>query len=124
MAKIDRITTDAGIEEVFQLARDASLSNIGVICTRSDVCIHPATSTCHAAPPDLSKQDITADEAKQDWPTERPKIEALQRRIETEEHQINSLNADIKDFQNDILNLDQNEKDELLSLGIDLKRAE
>lgn len=34
---IGRATTDAGIMGVFELARRASLSRIGIICTKSDV---------------------------------------------------------------------------------------
>ena len=34
---IGRATTDAGVMGVFELARRANLSNIGIICTKSDV---------------------------------------------------------------------------------------
>jgi hypothetical protein len=34
---IGRATTDAGVMGVFELARRASLSRIGIICTKSDV---------------------------------------------------------------------------------------
>jgi hypothetical protein len=37
VTRIGRATTDAGVKEVFELARRASLSNVGVICTQSDV---------------------------------------------------------------------------------------
>ena len=32
-----RAVTDEGVRDVFQLARRARLSNVGIICTRSDV---------------------------------------------------------------------------------------
>ncbi|RDW75398.1 hypothetical protein BP6252_06540 [Coleophoma cylindrospora] len=44
---IGRVTTDAGVESVFELATQAMLSNVGIICTKSD--------------------DIQAEEAKKDW---------------------------------------------------------
>jgi hypothetical protein len=37
IARIGRAKSDAGVKEVFQLARQASLPNIAVICTQSDV---------------------------------------------------------------------------------------
>lgn len=37
VARIGRATTDTGVKEVFELARRAALSNVGVICTQSDV---------------------------------------------------------------------------------------
>lgn len=36
---IGRAITDAGVASVFELARQAKLSNVGIICTRSDVCL-------------------------------------------------------------------------------------
>lgn len=35
---IGRAITDIGVKEVFALAKQAGLSNVGIICTRSDVC--------------------------------------------------------------------------------------
>lgn len=37
VCNIGRATTDLGVKEVFELARRASLSKIGIVCTRSDV---------------------------------------------------------------------------------------
>ena len=37
MCDIGRATTDASVMNVFEKARRASLSNVGIICTRSDV---------------------------------------------------------------------------------------
>jgi len=37
VAMIGRATTDQGVKEVFELARHAALSNVGIICTKSDV---------------------------------------------------------------------------------------
>ncbi len=37
MCNIGRATTDPGVKEVFELASRASLSKIGIVCTKSDV---------------------------------------------------------------------------------------
>lgn len=37
ICNIGRATTDVGVMGVFELARRARLSNVGIICTRSDV---------------------------------------------------------------------------------------
>jgi hypothetical protein len=37
ICRIGRATTDVGVKNVFELAQKAKLSNIGIICTRSDV---------------------------------------------------------------------------------------
>lgn len=34
---IGRASTDVGVTKVFDLARQAKLSNVGIICTKSDV---------------------------------------------------------------------------------------
>ncbi|KXX76645.1 Nuclear GTPase SLIP-GC [Madurella mycetomatis] len=36
---IDRATSDAGVMDVFELAQRAQLSNVGIICTKSDVIV-------------------------------------------------------------------------------------
>ena len=37
ICNIGRATTDVGVEEVIRLARQAQLSNVGIVCTKSDV---------------------------------------------------------------------------------------
>ena len=37
VCRIDRATTDEGVNAVFERAKQARLSNVGIICTRSDV---------------------------------------------------------------------------------------
>lgn len=39
IARTGRATTDAGVKEVFELARQAELRNVAVICTMSDVSV-------------------------------------------------------------------------------------
>lgn len=37
VCNIGRAVTDAGVASVFELAKKAKLSNVGIICTKSDV---------------------------------------------------------------------------------------
>lgn len=37
ICNIGRATTDEGVQQVFDLADRARLSNVGIVCTRSDV---------------------------------------------------------------------------------------
>ena len=38
ICNIGRATTDAGVLEVVRLAQRAGLTNVGILCTKSDVC--------------------------------------------------------------------------------------
>jgi hypothetical protein len=40
VCNIGRALTDKGVEHVIKLARQARLSNVGIVCTRSDVRFH------------------------------------------------------------------------------------
>jgi hypothetical protein len=78
VARIGRATTDAGVNEVFQLARRATLKNVGVICTQSD--------------------DIRADEAKADWPEETNRISAMIATIDQKKVEIGDLETELSLF--------------------------
>ncbi|EED13693.1 conserved hypothetical protein [Talaromyces stipitatus ATCC 10500] len=73
VAKIGRATTDAGVQEVFELACRASLLNIGVVCTQTN-------------------------EAKDDWPAERARISRMEEDITRRREELASLEEDISDF--------------------------
>lgn len=45
ICNIGRATTDLGVKEVLQLARRAKLSNVGIICTKADVCFATVSPT-------------------------------------------------------------------------------
>lgn len=64
VCRIDRATTDQCVRQVFELARRASLSSIGVVCTRSDVRALPYVQRQQYAD---SEQDISENEAVRDW---------------------------------------------------------
>ncbi|CAI6334688.1 unnamed protein product [Periconia digitata] len=74
VARIDRAITDQSIRDIFDLARRANLSNIGIVCTRSD--------------------DVDVAQAKHDWPRERKKIEQAMAAI-------NALDEDLKALSNE-----------------------
>lgn len=49
LSNIGRATTDAGVQAVFELAKEAQLANVGIICTKSDV--SERRVTCRIPPP-------------------------------------------------------------------------
>ncbi|KAF2740486.1 hypothetical protein EJ04DRAFT_559010 [Polyplosphaeria fusca] len=101
VARIGRATTDAGVKEVFDLARRASLSNVGVICTQSD--------------------DIRANEAKHDWPTERPMIEQMERNITTQKLRRQEVEEQVREYEEDLELLDEVEMGEYRELQKELR---
>ncbi|KAG5821622.1 hypothetical protein H9Q71_000153 [Fusarium xylarioides] len=79
ICNIGRAATDEGVHQVFDLAERARLSNVGIVCTRSD--------------------DIDPEESIRDWPGRRARhIEQLLEYIETATKEIEELQADIEDF--------------------------
>ncbi|KAF5543358.1 hypothetical protein FNAPI_9680 [Fusarium napiforme] len=79
ICNIGRAATDEGVHQVFDLADRARLSNVGIVCTRSD--------------------DIDPEESIRDWPGRRARhIEQLLEQIETTTKEIEELQADIEDF--------------------------
>lgn len=53
VCNIIRATTDEGVKAVVELANKASLSNVGIICTRSDVSREPFSPTTWTLLPDF-----------------------------------------------------------------------
>lgn len=104
VAKIDRAITDESIKEIFELASRANLSKIDVICTRSE--------------------DIQTREARHDWSTERATIEEMQRNIDADTKEINSLREEIEEYPQDLINLTREEERQLMRLQQDCRRAE
>ncbi|PVH91907.1 hypothetical protein DM02DRAFT_544867, partial [Periconia macrospinosa] len=88
VAKIDRAITDQSVKDIFDLARSASLSNISIVCTRSD--------------------EVNATQARNDFPREKAKIDAILADIKAEESKIVTLEEELEEF-----NIE--EGDELLS---------
>ncbi|KAI5461911.1 hypothetical protein BGZ63DRAFT_423233 [Mariannaea sp. PMI_226] len=82
ICNLGRAVTDEGVECVFRLAEAAQLSNMGIICTRSD--------------------DIEADEAKRDWRGGKArKIETLQDVIAESEESKSKNDAEIAEYELD-----------------------
>ena len=104
VAKIDRAITDESIKEIFELASRANLSKIDVICTRSE--------------------EIQMREARHDWPAETGTIEEMQRNIDADKEEINSLKEEIEEYEQYLTNLTREEERQLMRLQQDYRRAE
>jgi hypothetical protein len=104
VAKIDRAITDESIKEIFELASRANLSKIDVVCTRSE--------------------EIQMREARHDWSAERATIEEMQRKIDDDIEEINSLKEEIEEYEQDLTNLTREEERQLMRLQQDCRRAE
>lgn len=69
VCNIGRAVTDEGVEHVIKLARQAKLSNVGIVCTKSDVRLSQpyATPSERVASLTYLYQDINPVEAERDW---------------------------------------------------------
>ncbi|RKK77915.1 hypothetical protein BFJ69_g5912 [Fusarium oxysporum] len=102
ICNIGRAATDEGVHQVFDLADRARLSNVGIVCTRSD--------------------DIDPEESIRDWPGRRARhIEQLLEYIETTNKEIEELKADIEDYEG--ADLSEHERRELAECREDLRQA-
>ena len=81
---------------MFELARRAALSNVGIICTQSDVSVLNAMICSTLLTP---QKDIRPNEARHDWPSERTRITTLEKAIADQRHAIAALDEDIRDFR-------------------------
>ncbi|KAK0742907.1 hypothetical protein B0T18DRAFT_489791 [Schizothecium vesticola] len=94
VCSIGRATTDEGVTSVFGLARQARLSNVGIICTRSD--------------------DIRAEEAKKDWRGERATlIQELIASVNLAERRLADTRgrlAELEDYGDELFDSEENEK--------------
>ncbi|KAF4448281.1 hypothetical protein F53441_8315 [Fusarium austroafricanum] len=80
ICNIGRAVTDEGVHQVFELAARARLSNVGIVCTRSD--------------------DIDPEESMRDWPGQRARhIEQIIDRIKSATEDIDDLQTDIEDLE-------------------------
>jgi hypothetical protein len=94
VARIERAITDQSIDEIFKLARRVSLSQIDIVCTRSE--------------------DIHTDEALHDWSGERLVIKEMQKEIGLAANVVEILEEDIKEFEQGSAELTQEEEQQLL----------
>ncbi|KAF5678788.1 hypothetical protein FCIRC_6403 [Fusarium circinatum] len=102
ICNIGRAATDEGVHQVFDLADRARLSNVGIVCTRSD--------------------DIDPEESIRDWPGTRARhIEQLLEHIETSTKEIEELQADIEDLG--ASDLSEQERQELVEYLEDQRQA-
>lgn len=93
VCRIGRATTDVSVRQVFELARRASLSSVGLVCTRSDVRALSYIPLCQYAD---SKQDIKEDEAARDWTGEKANtIKSLIQNKEECKRKMSELEAEL-----------------------------
>ncbi|KAK1989740.1 hypothetical protein LX36DRAFT_594126 [Colletotrichum falcatum] len=84
ICNIGRATTDVGVASVFDLAKKAELSNVGIVCTKSD--------------------DIRAAEAKKDWKGERARrIQELSDEVARTQGQIDEANLSLAELEDEEL---------------------
>ncbi|KAM5358468.1 hypothetical protein ACJZ2D_015255 [Fusarium nematophilum] len=91
ICNIGRAVSDEGVHHVFELARRARLSNVGIVCTRSD--------------------DIQAEEAIRDWRGEKAKtIKQLLHAIATDEKDEKDVQEELDDYEGEE-DLSEDERD-------------
>ncbi|KAK8030148.1 hypothetical protein PG993_011439 [Apiospora rasikravindrae] len=99
-----RAITDEGVMNVIELARKAKLSNVGIICTRSD--------------------DIKSEEAIKDWKGDKARmIKQKSDAAEIARLSIRDIEKEQAEYDVSDDELNDGEKDEQLRLGRELRRA-
>ncbi|KAI0128678.1 hypothetical protein BJ170DRAFT_594512 [Xylariales sp. AK1849] len=92
ISNIGRATTDAGVQSVVELAKRADLSNVGIICTRSD--------------------DIRAEEAIKDWTGPKAtRIEQLTDDVATKADELSEVREELAEYIDDDLTEEEREKE-------------
>ncbi|TVY32961.1 hypothetical protein LSUB1_G006630 [Lachnellula subtilissima] len=103
ICNIGRAMTDASVVSIFDLARQARLSNVGIICTKSD--------------------DIQAEEAIRDWRGERARrIKHFMDTIATDQRDVESIQEDLADYAADD-DISEGEAKEVFALNRRSERA-
>ncbi|KAK7959857.1 uncharacterized protein PG986_004711 [Apiospora aurea] len=99
-----RAITDEGVMNVIELAKKAKLSNVGIICTRSD--------------------DIKSEEAIRDWKGEKARtIKQKSDAAEIARLSIRDIEKEQQEYDVSDEELSDGEKDEQLRLGRELRKA-
>jgi hypothetical protein len=109
---IGRATTDVSVTSVFGLANEAELSNVGIVCTNSDVSYDIPLSNTNIY--ELTAiQRIQAEEAKIDWPGVKANlIQRLQDAIATDGRDIEATETELEAYEGDYNELDEWEREE------------
>lgn len=104
VCNIGRATTDAGVKSVFDLARDARLRNIGIVCTKSD--------------------DIDPEEIKDDWGKETGrKVRKMVKSLRALERELKGVEEELSTFQ-DLPSMDSETQKEFMDLHEDRRKFE
>jgi hypothetical protein len=117
---IIRAASDASVPIVFDLARKARLTNVGIICTRSEVSASKFPLDRRGVKLTSLEKDIRADEAVRDWDRARKAI--ILRQMDTiaaEERELASVRQELReDFgDDDPMNLEPDERNEYTVLS-------
>ncbi|KAI0440325.1 hypothetical protein F4803DRAFT_527987 [Xylaria telfairii] len=101
-----RAATDEGVQNVIELAKKAKLSNVGIVCTKSD--------------------EITSSEALKDWKGKEvcEKIEKIDNGIYQQNEEVEWLKQEISYLACEAHNLDDEERAELVLLSVRLNSTE
>lgn len=104
VCNIGRATTDVGVKCVFDLARDARLKHVGIVCTKSD--------------------DIDPEEIKDDWGKEPGrKIRKLIKSLRSLEKELKDVDEELSSFDN-LSNMEPETHQELLGFLGDKRNLE
>ncbi|KAJ0114119.1 hypothetical protein J7T55_007953 [Diaporthe amygdali] len=96
VCNIGRATTDVGVLSVFNLAREAGLAHVGIVCTKSD--------------------DINFDEIKNDWQNKQADvIKKLRRSLSSIDEKLEEVDEELMTFQG-LSSIDLDTQEELLKL--------
>nr|XP_036586662.1 Nuclear GTPase SLIP-GC 3 [Colletotrichum truncatum]KAF6797219.1 Nuclear GTPase SLIP-GC 3 [Colletotrichum truncatum] len=122
ICNIGRATTDVGVASVFDLAKEAGLENVGIVCTKSDVsCPFQYLGVTLIL---KSIQDIRAAEAKKDWKGPRArKVQQLSDAVAATQRQLDDINLDLADFE-DADDLSEEERNLIIDLGFRAKKTQ
>lgn len=104
VAKIDRAITNTSIKQIYDLAHDAGLSKVDIVCTRSE--------------------EIQTSEAIDEYPAERVNIADMQRHIEEQKQKKKSLKPQISEYYQYIADLTAEEQEGLRTLNGEYHKAE
>jgi hypothetical protein len=112
---IGRATTDASVMSAFDRASHAKLSHVGIVCTNSDASYEisvPETEICKLT----AIQSIEAQEAKNDWPDKANTIERFLNDIATDKRDIETIEEELKVYEEDDDESDEKDPAEELEL--------
>lgn len=109
--------------KVFDLAKQAELSNVGIVCTMSDVSFRLSISKagiCELT----AMQDVKAEESRKDWLGERAnKIQLLLEAIAIDQRDFEFAEAELANYEDDDNELNEEEVKNVIEYRKNSKQA-